>query len=77
MDIVKKIIRDKDFYYIRDDRLFDDHFTGLQFCIIAKDRNFISNDPRFADAVVMSPEQFEPVAEAVNDYKKFTILQRF
>lgn len=68
MDIVKKIIRDKGFYYIRADKLFDDHYTGPQYYIVTNEPNFIITDPKFMDSVVMTTIQFEPIAEAINKY---------
>ncbi len=68
MDLVRKIIKDKGFYFIKAERLFDDHYTGPEFYIVTDESDFKSDNPKFANAVVMSIAQFEPIVDVVNEY---------
>ena len=70
MDLVRKIIKDKGFYFIKAERLFDDHYSGPAFYIVTDKPEFKCNDSRFADAVILTTTQFEPIAEIVNEELK-------
>ena len=68
MDIVRKTIRDKGFYYITAERLFDESFTGSKLYIVTDDKDFAEKNPTLADMVIMTTDEFEPIAQAVNEF---------
>ena len=68
MELVRKTVKDKGYYFIRADRLFDDHFVGPRLYIVTDDSHIIARHPEFAGMAILSLSRFEPIAQAVNEY---------
>lgn len=68
MELVRKTVKDKGYYFIRADRLFDDHFVGPRLYIVTDDTDIIATHPEFAGMAILSLSRFEPIAQAVNEY---------
>lgn len=68
MDIVRNTIKEKGYYYITADRLFDDKYIGPRLYIVTDDLSITKSNPAFSDVLIMSVEEFEPIALAFNDY---------
>ena len=68
MELVRKTVKDKGYYFIGADRLFDDHFVGPRLYIVTDDTDIIATHPEFAGMAILSLSRFEPIAQAVNEY---------
>ena len=68
MELVREIIRDKGYYYITAERLFDKRFVGSKLYIVTDDPDFKEKHPQLAEMTIMSVVEFEPIAQVVNDY---------
>lgn len=68
MEIVRKTIKDKGFYYIKAEKLFGESFTGPKLYIVTDDHDFVAKNPTLADMVIMTVAEFEPIAKIHNDF---------
>lgn len=68
MEDVRDIIRKRGYYYISADRLFDERFVGPKLYIVTDDPDFSAKNPALADMVIMTVDEFEPIAKIYNDY---------
>lgn len=68
MEIVKKTIRDNGFYYIKAEKVFDECFIGPKVYIVTDDPHFTAEHPTFADTVIMTVAEFEPIVQAINEF---------
>ena len=67
MSDVKEIVAKKGFYYLPLCRVYD-AFCGCRYIIVTEDSNFVVKNPRFANEIIMTSEEFEPYAEIFNAY---------
>lgn len=74
IDDVIKIIREKGYYFIHADKFYD-NFTGPKLIVVTNDLNFVQNHSEFADAIILTLEEFKPMAEAYNDYLRNEIRE--
>lgn len=68
MDDVRDIVRKRGYYFIPAERLFDKHFVGPKLYIVTDNPDFTLRHPELADMVIMTVCEFEPIAQAVNEY---------
>ncbi len=68
MEDVRDIVRKRGYYYISADRLFDEGFIGPKLYIVTDNPNFAAENPALADMVIMTVAEFEPIAQAINEY---------
>lgn len=68
MEDVRDIVRKRGYYFISAERLFDKRFVGPKLYIVTDDPDFPLNHPELADMVIMTVCEFEPIAQAVNEY---------
>ena len=68
MEDVRDIVRKRGYYFVPAERLFDKHFVGSKLYIVTDDPDFTLKHPEFAEMVIMTVSEFEPIAQAVNEY---------
>lgn len=67
MENILKGIKEKGYYYIQMEKLYD-NFTGPKRIVITNDPDFIKKHPRLAKMIIMAPEEFEPMIEIYNEW---------
>ena len=68
MELVRKTIKERGFYYITAERLFDKGFVGSKLYIVTDDPEFKKTHSELADMTIISVAKFELIAEAVNEF---------
>lgn len=68
IELVRKTVEDKGYYFIRADRLFDNGFVGPRLYIVSDDPDIIYKHHGFAEMAILTVDEFEPIAQAVNEY---------
>ena len=63
MSNVREIIAKRGFYYLPLSRVYDT-FDGCKYIIVTDNSDFSEQNPEFAKEIIMTPEEFEPYAEA-------------
>lgn len=67
MDDVRNIINRKGFYHLPLSRVYDT-FSGCRYIIVTDNSDFVKQNPKFANEIIMTPEKFESYAETFNTF---------
>ena len=66
IDLVKKIVSDRGFFYIEAKKFYGEDYVGPKYIIVTDMTDFTTKFPKYSEMVIVSVEMFIRISDAIN-----------